>query len=294
MRRLNESVSRSQKQVNTFFFWGVGGRERRRTHDQVSQQARNRNLADRGDVDGGLLLDSGSVEVAERREVDAHGAFADEVRVDLVLLVGDAADDDVADGEHLLQAPALLVRDLVAGLLDALAAGEELDAGDVDRVDGGAVVGEQRGEGSAVDLGAVDDGDGLAEEAVAGGEDGVVDLQVLEDLDDGEGRAGQDGLAQVGGRVEEADVVVHIVDVLVAEALDVLGQRDGLLDVLVVSGVAGEDGVVDDDAVDLVVLVGLLNLLLELLLVDATQVKIEAADEGGTLCQSPVHLISFA
>ena len=73
---------------------------------------------------------------------------------------------------------------------------------------------------------------------------------MLEDLDDGEGRAGEDGLLEVGGRVEEADVVVHVVEVLVAEALDVFGEGDGFLDVLVVGGVAGEYGVVDDDAVD--------------------------------------------
>lgn len=252
------------------------------TYDQVSQQAGNCHLTDGGDVDGGLLLDCGGIEVAERGEVDAHGTLTDEIRADLVLLGGDAADDDIADGENLLEAPTLLVGDLVARLLDTLATGEELNAGDVDGVDGGAVVGEQRGQRAAVDLGTVDDGDGLAEEAVARGEDGVVDLQVLEDLDDGEGRAGQDGLAQVLGRVEEADVVVHVVDVLVAEALDVLGQGDGLLDVLVVRGVAGEDGVVDDDAVDLVILVGLLDLLLELLHVDATQIKVEAAEREGS------------
>ena len=70
--------------------------------------------------------------------------------------------------------------------------------------------------------------------------------------------------------------MVHVVEVLVAEALDVLLQRDGLLDVLVVRRVAGEDGVVDDHAVDLVVLVGLHDLLLEIFLVDPAEVEIES------------------
>lgn len=167
--------------------------------------------------------------------------------------------------------------DLVAGELDALAAGEELHAGEVDGVDGGAVVGEQGGEGPAVDFGAVDDGDGLAEEAVAVGEDGVVDLQVFEDLDDGEGRAGEDGLFGVGRGVEEADVVVHVVEVLVAETFDVLGERDGFLDVLVVGGIAGEDGVVDEDAVYAVIVVGVHNGFFKKVFVYAAEVEVESA-----------------
>lgn len=111
----------------------------------------------------------------------------------------------------------------MAWLADALAAGEELDAGDVDAVDGGAVVGEQGGQRAAIDFAAVDHGDGLAEKAVAVGEDGVVDLQVLQGLNDGEGSAGEDGLLAVGGCVQEALVVVHVEQVGVAETLDVLG-----------------------------------------------------------------------
>lgn len=164
----------------------------------------------------------------------------------------------------------------MADLADTLAAGEDLDAGDVDRVDGGAVVGEQSGERAAVHLATVDDGDGLAEEAVAVGEDGVVDLEVLEGLDDGERRAGEDRLLEVGGRVEEADVVVHVEEVGVAETLDVLGESDGLLDVLVLAVVADPDGVVDENAVDAVVVVGGDDALLEVFLVDLAEIEVEA------------------
>ena len=164
----------------------------------------------------------------------------------------------------------------MAGRADAAAAGEDLDAGDVDGVDGGAVVGEQGREGAAVDLAPVDHGDGLAEEAVAVGQDRVVDLQVLEGLDDGERGAGEDGLLEVVGRVEEADVVVHVEEVGVAEAFDVLCERDGLLDVLVLLVVARPDRVVDEDAVDGRVLVGRDDLLLEHLLADLAEVKVEA------------------
>ena len=163
---------------------------------------------------------------------------------------------------------------------DAAAAGEDLDAGDVDAVDGGAVVGEEGGERPAVDLAAVDDGYGLAEEAVAVGEDGVVDLEVLEGLDDGQGGAGEDGFLLVGGGVEEADVVVHVEEVGVAEAFDVLGEGDGLLDVAVLLVVAGPDGVVDYDAVYGVVLVGGDDGFFEDFLVDFAEVEGEATGRG--------------
>lgn len=244
--------------------------------DEIAQKHGNGHLADAGHVDAGLLLDSRAVEVAVAREVDAHGAVADQVGGDLEAVGGDAADDNVAEGQHILEAPVFLVEDLVAGLADAAAAGEELDAADVDAVDGSTVVGEQGGQGPAVDLAAVDDGDGLAEEAVAVGEDGVVDLQVLERLDDGERGAGQDGFLEVSGRVEEAHVVIHVKEVGVAEALDILGQGDRLLDVSVLLLVAGPDGVVYDDAVDAIVLVGGYDGLLEVLLVYLAEIKVEA------------------
>jgi hypothetical protein len=257
------------------------GKTEDNTHHQVPQQHGNRHLANARHVDAGLLLDGGPVKVAVAGKVDAHGAVADQVDGDLEALDGDAADDDVAERQHVGEPPPLLVEDLVARLLEAGAAREELDARDVDAVDGGAVVGEQGGERAAVDLGAVDDGDGLAEEAVAVREDGVVDLQVLEGLDDGERGAGEDRLFAVGGRVEEARVVVHVEEVRVAEALDVLGEGDRLLDVAVLLLVVGPDGVVDDDAVDGVVVVGGYDGLLEVFLVDPVEVKGEAAGGGG-------------
>ena len=100
---------------------------------------------------------------------------------------------------------------------------------------------------------------------------------MLERLDDGERGAGQDRLLAVRGRVEEADVMVHVEEVCVAEALNVLGQGDGLLDVAILLRVGGPDGVVDNDAVDGAVVVGDDDGLLEVLLVDLAEVKVEAA-----------------
>ncbi len=94
-----------------------------------------------------------------------------------------------------------------------------------------AVVCEQGGQWPAVDLAAVDDGDGLPKQSVAVSEDGVVDLNMLESLDDGQRRAGQNGFLLVRRRVKETDIMIHVVDVLVAKTLHVLVQRHYLLDV---------------------------------------------------------------
>jgi hypothetical protein len=75
--------------------------------------------------------------------------------------------------------------------------------------------------------------------------------------------------------------VVHVEEVGVAEALDVLGEGDRLLDVAVLLLVVAPDGVVDQDAVDGVVLVGGHDSLLEVFLIDLAEVKVEAA--GGVI-----------
>lgn len=256
----------------------TSGRGEVSTHHKVAQKHSNGNLANAGDINTGLLLNRGTVKVLEAGEVDAHGTVTEQLGGHLELLGRDTANNDVAERQDVLELPALLVVDLVAQLTDALAASEDLDAGDVDGVDGGAVVGEQSSERATVNLATVDDGDGLAEQAVAVGEDGIVDLQVLEGLDDGERSAGEDGLLQVGGRVEEADVMVHVEEVGVAETFDVFGEGDGLLDVLVLAVVADPDGVIDEDAVDVVVVVGGDDALLEVFLVDLAEIEVEATE----------------
>lgn len=85
---------------------------------------------------------------------------------------------------------------------------------------------------------------------------------MLQDLDYGQWRARKDRLELVGRRVKEADVVIHVVEIAMAEALDVLGQGDSLLDVAVMSRVAGKDGIVYNDTVNRVVGIGAAKLFL--------------------------------
>lgn len=113
---------------------------------------------------------------------------------------------------------------------------ELLDTVDVDRVDLSTVVGEKGGEGTTNNLGAVDNGDDSSVEAVTVGKNSVVDSDIFHHLDQSEGGAGDDTLLGLG-LVEEADVVVHIIDVLVVQTLDILADIDDVLEILVLNEV---------------------------------------------------------
>ncbi len=156
-------------------------------------------------------------------------------------------------------------------LFEALAPREDLYAVEIDGVDGCAVIGEEGCEGATDDFRAVDDCDGAAKEAVTVWEDTVVDAEIFEDFDHCEGRTGEDGFLGIVWGVEEADVLVHVEDVAVGESFDVFVEGDELLDVLVLAG--GEDGVVDDYAVDGVVGVGRYYGVFEVFFGDFTEVE---------------------
>lgn len=94
----------------------------------------------------------------------------------------------------------------------------------------------------------------MPEQPVPVGQNRVVDVEVLKDLDVGQRRAGQDALLALGLGVQEADVLVHVEDVAVAEAFNIFVHVDDLLEVLVLAVV--EDRVVDYYAVDVGVGVG--------------------------------------
>lgn len=251
---------------------------RRRTYHQVSEENSDGYLPYRRHIYRSLLLDGGPIKVPVRREVDADSTVANELGWYLVVLRGDTADYDIADWDALLQAPALLVLNLMSMLFDALATGEDLDAGDVDRIDSGAIVGKQRSHGPPVDFRSVDDRYGLTKEPVSGRQDGVVDMEVFQNLDHSQRRARQDRLLQVLGRVQESHVVVHVVDVLVAQSFYILLEGDGLLYVFILRRVPGEYGIVDENAVDVIVLVSTHHVFFHDVLVNLTKIKVDAAE----------------
>lgn len=253
--------------------------------EKVSQQHGDGDLADGGDVQRGDLLHVFVHKVLFAGEVDDDSAPLDVLGGELVCFRWDAGDNDIGVAGALFEG-LVAVEDLVLLVSEAVASLVELDVVDVCGVDGGTVVGEEGGEGSADDLGAVNDGDGFPVESVTVVQDLVICTDVLEDLDDSQRRAGQDRLHGFG-LVQETDVVVHVRDVLEVEALDVLVDGDALLEVLVL--LVAEDGEVYNHTVDVVVVVAPVDLLLELVLGDLDEFVLEAKRVGRLACPCGVH-----
>ena len=132
-------------------------------------------------------------------------------------------------------------------LPNSFASCELLHALHIDTINARAIIRQQRRQRPSHNLAPIYNADRVAEESVPVRQDGIVDTQVLEDLYYREGRAGQDGLFGRFG-IEEADVLVHVEDVLVGKAFDILIYRDDLLHILVLApGV--EDGVLGRERV---------------------------------------------
>ena len=77
--------------------------------------------------------------------------------------------------------------------------------------------------------------------------------------------------------VEEANVLVHVEDVAVTEALHILADIRDLLQILVLPVV--ENWIIDNDAVDSVILVGGYEVLLELFTIYFPKLESEATAE---------------
>lgn len=163
----------------------------------------------------------------------------------------------------------------MSAVLQTLATGELLHTGDINTVYASTIIGQQRGQWTANNLGTVHDTDSVTEQTVAVGKDSVVDVEVLEDLDVGQRGARQDALLALGLWIQEADVLVHVEDVTMAETLDILANIDDLLQVLVMTVV--EDGVVDDNAVNVRVAVGGDDGLFDIVAGDFAEGVLEAA-----------------
>mmetsp|Transcript_13380 Transcript_13380/g.34082 ORF Transcript_13380/g.34082 Transcript_13380/m.34082 type:complete len:335 (+) Transcript_13380:131-1135(+) len=195
------------------------------------------------------------VKIAPGREVDAEHAWLEAVSGHLEFGRGHARYYHVGGEQRVVALDVRLqyfdrARNL-AGLVDH-------DSGHVDRVHERAVVGKHGGEWPPNDLGAVDDGYNFAGQLLTGWERALVNASVLDNFDARERRARQDGLL---ARLDEALVVVERVPVAVVHALNVLLDRDDVLDVVV--HLPPENRVVDQDAVHRVVLVRRDHRLLE-------------------------------
>jgi hypothetical protein len=148
------------------------------------------------------------------RKVDAHGTVSDLLDGDLELVAGYTANDNIADGEAVVHGHVWLLFDYVLLVAQTLASAESLHTSYIDRVDFSAVVCQQSSQGSSNNLTPVDNSNSPSPKSLSVVQDGVVNVQVLEDFDHGQRSAWQDGLLGVVRRIEEADVLVHVVDEL--------------------------------------------------------------------------------
>mmetsp|Transcript_6861 Transcript_6861/g.22656 ORF Transcript_6861/g.22656 Transcript_6861/m.22656 type:complete len:302 (+) Transcript_6861:257-1162(+) len=248
---------------------------------EVPLEHRNRHLPD-GGHEGGVLLDA-LAKVGELRKVDRDRARLHLARLDLELWMRDPRDDDVGGRERLVLRHLGLL-DLDRAVHAPLAVDEHVV--DVHRVDQRAIVRQHRRQRPPHHLGAVVQHNCLAGELLANGQLLLVGAEVVEDLEDGEGCAGEDGLpvAQVG---EHADVVVQRVAVPVVQALDVLLHRDDVAQVVI--NRAAKDGIVDNDAVDGRVLVGLDDGVLQIHPLHLTQLVLDAVASTRPLRPPSVH-----
>lgn len=212
------------------------------------------------------------------REVDTNSTLTQKASIELVLVTGNTSNNHVTERHNILQSLALKINNLMRSLLQPLTTSKLLHTSNINRVNTSAIISQQSSKRTTHDLRAVHDTDRVSEETVSVRKDGVVDVEVLEDLDVGQRCAGQDGLLALGLAVQEADVLVHVEDVAVAQALDVFGYVDDLLQVLVLAG--AEDRVVDDYAVDVVVGVGVQDGLFDVVAGDLTHGVLEAAEKG--------------
>lgn len=159
-------------------------------------------------------------------------------------------------------------------LLQTLATSKLVDTSDINTVNTSTVISQQSSKRATHNFRTVDNTNRVTEQSISVGQDGVVDVQVLEDLNVGKGSAGQNALLALGFRVQEADVLVHVEDVLVAQTLDILADVHDLLQVLVLAVV--EDGVVYDDAVDFGVFVGAEDGFFDVVAADFTEGVLES------------------
>ena len=110
-------------------------------------------------------------------------------------------------------------------------------------------------------------------ESISVRKNSVVDTKILENFDNSKRSARQDALLSTG-RVKKSDVLIHIKNVLVGKTFDIFIDGDDLLQILVLA--VTENWIVDDDAVDSGVIVGVDQSVFQKLTVDLTELEIEA------------------
>lgn len=194
---------------------------------------------------------------------------------EFVLVAWYARDHDIAEGHTVFEPPAVLFHHLVLSLLDPFPSGELLNSRNVHAVDTSTIIGQQRRQRPSHDFTPVDDADRVPKKPVSVRQDDVVNVQVLQDLDHSQRRAWQDTLLRTRA-IQISDVLVHVENVAMAETLDIFGDVDDLLEVLILTIV--ENGIVNYNAIDIRIRICGDESLFDILPIDCTECIAKPAD----------------
>mmetsp|Transcript_11546 Transcript_11546/g.21863 ORF Transcript_11546/g.21863 Transcript_11546/m.21863 type:complete len:343 (+) Transcript_11546:32-1060(+) len=221
----------------------------------------------------GLLVD-----VLAGRHVDHNCTLLNPGGVHLVLVARHTQDDDVGFSDRCLNGGVL-------GWQNQLPPREDVQGVNVHAPDLRAIIRQHGSYWSTNDLRPVHYDRRLPCHSLANRKGGVVDLQVLQRLHHCQRRTRQHALLNAQ-RVYSPLVLVECPAVEVVQPLGVLEGRDRVAQVVVVraaveAGPLSEDRIVDHDAIDLWILVGLLQLVLEVALLNLPKLEAEAVGHHG-------------
>lgn len=178
--------------------------------EEISKKHRNGNLSYRRNVKRSVFLDI-DVKVLFAGKVDTDCTVLEMFDGELVSSAGNTRNDNIRVSDGLSECD-ISISNLVTLVLETLATGVLLGAGNINGVHSSTVIGQQGRERTTNDFTSIDDGDGLTVESVTVGDQGIIHAEVLEDLDHSQGRAGQNTLLGLG-LIEKADIVVHVLNV---------------------------------------------------------------------------------
>ena len=211
------------------------------------------------------------------REIHAHCSLPQQMTGKFVLLARDTSYHDITERQTILKSPFFHVLDLVLPFPDAFASREFLYATYIHAVHASTIISEQSSKRPSHHLTSIHHADCMAEESISIWQYGVVDTEVLQYLDHSQRCAWQDALLCLC-IVEKPDVLIHVENISVTQTLNIFGNIDYLLQILILS--AAEYRIVDNYPVNSLISIGRNQRLLNLVFIHLAECISEATIRG--------------
>jgi hypothetical protein len=194
-----------------------------------------------------------------------------------VLVARDTSYHDITERQTILESPSFHVLNLMLPFPDAFTSSELLYASYIHAVHASSIVSEQSSKWPSHHFTSVYHTNRMAEESISIWQYGVVNTKVLQYLDHSQRCARNNALLCVRV-VEKPDVLIHVEDISVTQTLNIFGNIDYLLQILILSIV--EYRVVDNYSISGLISVGRNQRLLNLVFVDLAECISEATVRG--------------